>query len=653
MSTLCSMGNAYASPPQQMAPSCPPPNPSQAEHQLVAGLSALRSHDGDCQGAYASSLWSSCLGSQTSNDEFEHYTLHTSPTVSSLQQTSSEQSSPRIWDSPEQLGPTPWEAATEQVQNRYRGLDPQLSSYQLPDSGYNIPTSFPADASLLQAQGLNGQEEWQRARSQTEPYPAGYHTLSQDGYPASPESGRPLSPCSTAPRFSMENGASDSPGDDVKSQAETLVGMEDARTRTRKRSPSLSHVQADGSTKQEEPYAQLIYKAFLSTPRHAMTLQEIYQWFRENTDKGKDDTKGWQNSIRHNLSMNQAFTKRERRPSAAKDGDASQTDGKKSTEWYLEPWAIAGVQSTTRYRKGNQSRRSAASHGLHSRVYRSYPARHHQHHHHHSFSKRGQGHGSSRVLRGARSQTLRSNSSTSMRQQQQSYLLSPHRSSPYISHGIHQHHLVINNPVSSVSPAPHTAPPSFFPRQHYNSPTNTTNTGIEYDYPDPQLFPPGTSSSSMSMVRSTSSEPCAADNEPVTPESLHAVPYAAKVGGDGGLMMDGGQGDQYHYTGYHAYFHPHHQQNAAAAAVTVLPQVVGVYDDDSMEGVVGPLHHHPGWVGSTTTTGVLPVGVNEMVVKQEMDGMAVCGGGGGGGGEQQQQQHLDGYQLDGVYGIGH
>lgn len=56
--------------------------------------------------------------------------------------------------------------------------------------------------------------------------------------------------------------------------------------------------------KSDEPYAQLIYRAFMSRPNKSMTLQEIYQWFRENTDKAKSKGKGWQNSIRHNLSMN-------------------------------------------------------------------------------------------------------------------------------------------------------------------------------------------------------------------------------------------------------------------------------------------------------------------------------------------------------------
>jgi hypothetical protein len=54
----------------------------------------------------------------------------------------------------------------------------------------------------------------------------------------------------------------------------------------------------------DEPYAKLIYRALMSAPGKSMVLQEIYQWFRDNTTKGSSDTKGWMNSIRHNLSMN-------------------------------------------------------------------------------------------------------------------------------------------------------------------------------------------------------------------------------------------------------------------------------------------------------------------------------------------------------------
>ncbi|KAI1503019.1 hypothetical protein F5X99DRAFT_407577 [Biscogniauxia marginata] len=129
----------------------------------------------------------------------------------------------------------------------------------------------------------------------------------------------------------------------------------------------------DDGAKVDEPYAQLIYRAFMSRDRHAMSLQEIYQWFRDNTDKAKSESKGWQNSIRHNLSMNAAFVKRDRRPSP---GDPLNDSGepKKSTEWVLEDWAVRdGVQSTTRYRKGNPSRRAGA--GSHLRLHGNPSAR--------------------------------------------------------------------------------------------------------------------------------------------------------------------------------------------------------------------------------------------------------------------------------------
>ncbi|KAJ4412114.1 hypothetical protein N0V82_008825 [Gnomoniopsis sp. IMI 355080] len=126
---------------------------------------------------------------------------------------------------------------------------------------------------------------------------------------------------------------------------------------------SPSSMEAPGS-KVDEPYAQLIYRAFISRPNKSMTLQDIYQWFRENTDKSKSEGKGWQNSIRHNLSMNGAFTKRNSKTPLSGNGDGSVSldnagvDGRKSTEWFLEPAFYAGVESTTRYRKGNSGSRS-------------------------------------------------------------------------------------------------------------------------------------------------------------------------------------------------------------------------------------------------------------------------------------------------------
>ena len=63
-------------------------------------------------------------------------------------------------------------------------------------------------------------------------------------------------------------------------------------------------VAATATPEQQIPYAQLIYKALAQAPDHSMSLQEIYQWFQENTEKCKPGQRGWMNSIRHNLSMN-------------------------------------------------------------------------------------------------------------------------------------------------------------------------------------------------------------------------------------------------------------------------------------------------------------------------------------------------------------
>lgn len=56
----------------------------------------------------------------------------------------------------------------------------------------------------------------------------------------------------------------------------------------------------------DQPYAQLLYQCLSEAGGHQMALRDIYDWFRRNTDKcANEELRGWQNSIRHNLSMNQ------------------------------------------------------------------------------------------------------------------------------------------------------------------------------------------------------------------------------------------------------------------------------------------------------------------------------------------------------------
>lgn len=52
-------------------------------------------------------------------------------------------------------------------------------------------------------------------------------------------------------------------------------------------------------------YAQLLHKCLKEAPGHTMSLRELYDWVSKHSQKAKDlKNRGWQNSVRHNLSMN-------------------------------------------------------------------------------------------------------------------------------------------------------------------------------------------------------------------------------------------------------------------------------------------------------------------------------------------------------------
>jgi forkhead transcription factor HCM1 len=84
----------------------------------------------------------------------------------------------------------------------------------------------------------------------------------------------------------------------------------------------------DDGQKPPHSYAVLIAMAILRSPQRRLTLSQIYKWISDTYSfYSASEASGWQNSIRHNLSLNKAFIKQER-----PKGDTG-----KGHYWAIEP----------------------------------------------------------------------------------------------------------------------------------------------------------------------------------------------------------------------------------------------------------------------------------------------------------------------------
>ncbi|CAG5051608.1 unnamed protein product [Parnassius apollo] len=90
---------------------------------------------------------------------------------------------------------------------------------------------------------------------------------------------------------------------------------------------SREHREARDDAKPPYSYAQLIVQAVASAPDKQLTLSGIYSYITKHYPYYRTADKGWQNSIRHNLSLNRYFIKVPR----------SQEEPGKGSFWRIDP----------------------------------------------------------------------------------------------------------------------------------------------------------------------------------------------------------------------------------------------------------------------------------------------------------------------------